>query len=312
MALCCGFDEGCIGIGIGIGTGIGSGSGIGIGSGSGIGIGIGFALLALALALLALHLHFTFASVFWPQSMSPTLAKNHWGIHGGAAQDNCSAPDVTNSFWKDCTGTNVMVSAECQMLKVPNAECTNTQMHKCINARMHKCTNAQMPNAQMPNAQMLRMHKCTNAQMHKCTNAQMPNAQIPNETCSKCQVLNAQVLDRKWHQTIDLSNPKLPLPPTSHIPQAERNYPCDNLILGYFGNTKATAHSLDEIGEEAFKRQLYQCMVAQALAMSSDIETRRSINTFGIVTWQLNEIWPTGGWGSLEYGTVGYVLECVH
>ena len=22
----------------------------------------------------------------------------------------------------------------------------------------------------------------------------------------------------------------------------------------------------------------------------------------GLLTWQLNEIWPTGGWGSLEYG----------
>lgn len=27
---------------------------------------------------------------------------------------------------------------------------------------------------------------------------------------------------------------------------------------------------------------------------------------FGTVTWQLNEIWPTGGWGSIEYGTVGF------
>merc|ERR1712232_1221016 len=26
----------------------------------------------------------------------------------------------------------------------------------------------------------------------------------------------------------------------------------------------------------------------------------------GITVWQYNEIWPTGGWGSIEYGTVGF------
>ena len=86
-------------------------------------------------------------------------------------------------------------------------------------------------------------------------------------------------------------------------------YPCDNLILGYFGNgSKAGATAaLDEVGEAAFKRQLYQCMVAQALALKSDIENRRAnTNAFGLITWQLNEIWPTGGWGSLEYGTTGF------
>jgi len=44
--------------------------------------------------------------------------------------------------------------------------------------------------------------------------------------------------------------------------------------------------------------------------MKSNIETRRAGNQFGILVWQLNEIWPTGGWGSLEYGTpvAGQVL----
>ena len=37
--------------------------------------------------------------------------------------------------------------------------------------------------------------------------------------------------------------------------------------------------------------------------MKSNIENRRSGNEFGTVIWQLGEIWPTGGWGSLEYGT---------
>lgn len=52
-----------------------------------------------------------------------------------------------------------------------------------------------------------------------------------------------------------------------------------------------------------FKRQLYQCLLSQALEIKSDIEHRRSTNTFGVIVWQFNEIWPTGGWGSIEYGT---------
>lgn len=119
------------------------------------------------------------------ESMAPTLAQEHWGVHGGAPVDNCEEPDKTNGFWKVCKGGNVM---------------------------------------------------------------------------------------------------------------AERNYPCDNLIIGYFG----TGQQLDLTGEVAFKRQLYQCMVAQALAIKSNIEQKRAANKFGIVTWQLNEIWPTGGWGSIE------------
>jgi hypothetical protein len=37
------------------------------------------------------------------ESMSPTLAPEHWSLHGGAAADNCDAHDVTNGFWRDCT-----------------------------------------------------------------------------------------------------------------------------------------------------------------------------------------------------------------
>ena len=56
------------------------------------------------------------------------------------------------------------------------------------------------------------------------------------------------------------------------------------------------------MGEQVFKKQLWQCMMGQALEMKSNIETRRATNTFGITVWQYNEIWPTGGWGSIEYG----------
>jgi len=82
---------------------------------------------------------------------------------------------------------------------------------------------------------------------------------------------------------------------------AQRNYPCDNIIVEYFGKS-----DFETVGEHQFKQQLWQCMVGQALLVKSDIETRRSQNQFGIIVWQFNEIWPTGGWGSIEYGTVGF------
>eukprot|EP00117_Sycon_ciliatum_P026411 scpid28634/ scgid21686/ Beta-mannosidase; Lysosomal beta A mannosidase; Mannanase len=82
-------------------------------------------------------------------------------------------------------------------------------------------------------------------------------------------------------------------------PMAERNYACDNIIQVYFGEND----KLDSVGEAIFKQQLYHCILGQALVIKSNIETRRSTNQFGIVVWQYNEIWPTGGWGSIEYGT---------
>ena len=47
-------------------------------------------------------------------------------------------------------------------------------------------------------------------------------------------------------------------------------------------------------------------MLGQALEMKSNIETRKAQNQIGHIIWQLNEIWPTGGWGSLEYGAPTY------
>ena len=82
-------------------------------------------------------------------------------------------------------------------------------------------------------------------------------------------------------------------------PMAERNYACDNIIEVYFG----TNDKLDSVGEAIFKQQLFHCILGQALEIKSNIETRRSLNEFGIIVWQYNEIWPTGGWGSIEYGT---------
>eukprot|EP00038_Savillea_parva_P028912 m.67751 g.67751 ORF g.67751 m.67751 type:complete len:1029 (+) comp8463_c0_seq1:39-3125(+) len=81
---------------------------------------------------------------------------------------------------------------------------------------------------------------------------------------------------------------------------AQRNYPCDNFIHAFFGkehsNTKA-------VGALALQRQTWQCMIAQALAQKQYTEALRSMNTVLVQFWQYNEIWPTGGWGSIEYGT---------
>jgi len=85
----------------------------------------------------------------------------------------------------------------------------------------------------------------------------------------------------------------------------QRNYPCDNIIQVYWG-----PQNLNLTGPNVFKKQLYQCMLGQLLELKGEIEYLRSTNAFGTITWQLGEIWPTGGWGSLEYGTpvAGQVL----
>lgn len=74
-----------------------------------------------------------------------------------------------------------------------------------------------------------------------------------------------------------------------HNPMSYRNYPCDSIVVEYFGGKSS---DLDAVGEKAFKKQLWQCMMGQALEIKSNIETRRAGNTFGITVWQYNEIWP--------------------
>ena len=49
-------------------------------------------------------------------------------------------------------------------------------------------------------------------------------------------------------------------------------------------------------------RSRYQCQLVQAFVLKQVYELRRSANAFGHLVWMLNEIWPTVGWGSLEYG----------
>jgi beta-mannosidase len=81
---------------------------------------------------------------------------------------------------------------------------------------------------------------------------------------------------------------------------AQRNYPLDSVIGAYFG--AGVLPSLDDVGAAALQRQLYFGLVAPALQQKSHIEAWRSAPTWGTLFWQLNEIWPTTGWGSVEYG----------
>lgn len=81
---------------------------------------------------------------------------------------------------------------------------------------------------------------------------------------------------------------------------AQRNYPCDNFVEVFFG--KSGAPQFNSSGEFNFKKQLYQCMLGHALHIKGKIEGIRAGNSFGVIVWQYNEIWPTGGWGSIEYG----------
>jgi len=81
---------------------------------------------------------------------------------------------------------------------------------------------------------------------------------------------------------------------------SQRNYPCDNIIDVYFGN-----QTFGPNGDAAtFRKDLWFCLLGQALNIKSNVEVRRSKNSFGDILWQYNEIWPTGGWGSVEYGTL--------
>lgn len=98
------------------------------------------------------------------------------------------------------------------------------------------------------------------------------------------------------------------LPPSAWSAHSEqmvqRNYPTDNIVQVYFG--AAAAAQLNETGTFALQRATYLATLGSAIQQKSDNEVRRSGNAYGTITWQLGEIWPTGGWGSLEYATVGY------
>lgn len=62
-------------------------------------------------------------------------------------------------------------------------------------------------------------------------------------------------------------------------PLAQRNYPCTNYILSYYG--QAWVNTLNITGAESFKKQLYLCTMSQMLFIKTDIENRRSDNQVG-------------------------------
>jgi hypothetical protein len=89
-----------------------------------------------------------------------------------------------------------------------------------------------------------------------------------------------------------------------------RSYSQDNIIASYFGEA---AVNMSAVGDaEIFARQLLLSQLASALLIKQTVETIRATNNFGLLLWQLGEIFPTGGWGSLEWsgarGTPGQVL----
>ena len=79
---------------------------------------------------------------------------------------------------------------------------------------------------------------------------------------------------------------------------AQRNYGCDDALATFF--QQRLTFTLDDSGEDAFRAQLYVCQLATALALKSTTEEHKSRNLYGLQTWQLGEVWPTYGWGSLE------------
>jgi hypothetical protein len=83
----------------------------------------------------------------------------------------------------------------------------------------------------------------------------------------------------------------------------ERNYPTDNFVSVYFGDEARAG--LDETSALSLQKACYFQMIGQMLQQKGDIETRRSANAMGTITWQLNEIWYV-------YGIVLYIYSALY
>ena len=71
-------------------------------------------------------------------------------------------------------------------------------------------------------------------------------------------------------------------------PMAERNYALDNFVVAVANLTWPDAFTAT--GEADFKAKLYFAQLASALWLKSDVEARRSQNSWGCVVWQFNEM----------------------
>ena len=69
---------------------------------------------------------------------------------------------------------------------------------------------------------------------------------------------------------------------------AQRNHNVSSVIGTYFG-AAAVTKGMQEVGEAAFKRQLYQSMIAQLLWMKVTIESYRSSNGWGTIFWMVSQ-----------------------
>jgi len=110
---------------------------------------------------------------------------------------------------------------------------------------------------------------------------------------------------------LTLGHSLFPLSPFPSRLRYWRSYSQDSIVQSHFSSA---AVNYSVIGDsETFARQLFLSQLAAAFQMKQQIETFRATNTFGTLIWQLGEIFPTGGWGSLEYahafaGTPGQFL----
>lgn len=91
-------------------------------------------------------------------------------------------------------------------------------------------------------------------------------------------------------------------------PMRQRNYASDNFIVAYFGRNIV---DINATGALALQAQLYLATLGTALEMSSDIQVRRSRNSFGMLTWQLNEIWPVRPEGLRSSCSVASFVSCL-
>ena len=88
---------------------------------------------------------------------------------------------------------------------------------------------------------------------------------------------------------------------------AQHNYASDSMLDLFFG--AMPEGFLDRVGAAALQQQLYLAMLAQQLQMSGQVwQWRSGPANWGTLYWDVNDIWPTTGWGTLEYGTYDAAL----